>query len=242
MMQRVRDIGFGLFAALAIVGYAGEAPAAQERFEVTSIKAVRPTLVDTVAALQQKDVAKAKAAFQRYDSAWNGIEVYINTRSKDMYDLLEHDLQARIEKGLEAPKPDTAKLLADAQMMLAKYDDAIAMVAKAPPLNPLYDDVARLRIVRAPLREVVPDLKAGKIADARKAYDAFDSKWDSIEDLIKARSQDAYVGIEKGMIQIEKALMPAKPDVAQVTALVTAVSGQYNDALAEVAKEARSRK
>src|SRR6266853_1369575 len=45
MMQRVRHIGFGLFTALAIVGYAGQAPAAaatQERFEVTSIKAVRP--------------------------------------------------------------------------------------------------------------------------------------------------------------------------------------------------------
>ncbi len=242
MMQRVRHIGFGLFTALAIVGYAGQAPAAQERFEVTSIKAVRPTLVDLVAALQQKNVAKARAAIQAYDSAWNGIEVYINVRSKDTYNLLELDLQARITKELGTPMPDMTKLLADSQTLLAKYDDAIKMVASAPPLNAGYDDVARLRIVRAPLREVVPDLKEGKIAEARKSYEKFDSKWDSIEDLVKARSEDGYVAIEKAMIQIEQALMPDKPDVAKVTALVTAVNTPYNAALAEVVKDARAGK
>ena len=220
MMKLLRRIGFGLFTTLAIVGFAGCAPAAaQERFEVSSIKAVRPHLVDTVAALQQRDVAKARAAFEAYDSAWNGIEVYINIRSSDMY----HGPRARPpgedRQGLEAPNPDVAALLADAQAMLAKYDEAIAMVEKAAPLNPLYDDVARLRIVRAHLREVIPALKAGNFAKARKSFAAFDSNWDSIEDLIKARSADAYVAIEKGMIEIEQALMPDKPDVAQVTAL-----------------------
>jgi hypothetical protein len=242
MMQRVRHICFGLVTTLAIVGFAGQAVAAQERFEVTSIKAVRPTLVDLVAALQQKNVAKAKAAIQAYDSAWNGVEVYINVRSKDTYNLLELDLQARITKELGTPSPDMAKLLADSQLLLAKYDDAIKMVADAQPLNAGYDDVARLRIVRAPLRDVVPDLKDGKIAEARKSYEAFDSKWDSIEDLVKARSEDGYVAIEKAMIQIEQALMPDKPDVAQVTALVTAVNTPYNAAVAEVAKEARAGK
>ena len=245
MMQRVRHIGLGLFTALAIVGYAGQAPAApaaQERFEVTSIKAVRPTIVNLVAAVQQKNVAKARAAIQAYDSAWNGIEVYINVRNKDTYNLLELDLQARITKELGTPTPDMTKLLADSQTLLAKYDDAIKMVASAQPLNAGYDDVARLRIVRAPLREVVPDLKEGKIAEARKSYEAFDSKWDSIEDLVKARSEDGYVAIEKAMIQIEQALMPDKPDVAKVTALVTAVNTPYNAALAEVVKDARAGK
>jgi hypothetical protein len=115
MMQRLRLMGFSLFATLAIVGGMGHAPAAaQERFEVTSIKAVRPTLVNTVAALQQRDVAKAKAAFEAYDSAWNGIEVYINVRSRPIYTVLEHEFQARITKALESPTPDMAALLADA--------------------------------------------------------------------------------------------------------------------------------
>ena len=240
MMQRVRRIGFGLFTTLALVGFAGQAPAADERFEVSSIKAVRVTLVDTAAALQQGNIAKAKEAFDNYDSAWNGIEVYIDTRSKPMYDKIELDLQARIEKEMAQPMPDMAKLKADLQEMIGKYDEAIALVSKAAPLSPLFDDIARLRIERAHLREVNPALKAGNIAKARKSYEAFDANWDNIEDLIKVRSADAYVAVEKGMIQIEQALMPEKPDAAQVTALVTAVNTAYNSALAILVKEAKA--
>ena len=65
MMKLICRIGFSLLATLAIVACVGHAPAAaQERFEVKSIKAVRPHLADTVTALQQRDLAKAKAAFQ----------------------------------------------------------------------------------------------------------------------------------------------------------------------------------
>ncbi len=235
----------GLAAALlaiVVAGLAGHAVAADgERFEVTSIKAVRPTLVDTVAALEQRDVPRARAAFDAYDSAWNGIEVYISTRSKQMYDVIEHEYQVKVGKALEAAQPDAAAALADAKVMLAKFDEAIGLVSASPPLNPVYDDVARLRIVRAPLREVVPALKAGNVPKARKSFEAFDSSWDSIEDLIKARSGDNYVAIEKGMIEIEQALMPDKPDVAKVSALVNEVMAKYNASLAEVMKEARSR-
>ena len=242
MMQRVRRLGFGLFAILAIIGSGGQAPAAdEERFEVFSVKAVRPLLVDTVTAIRQRDVPLAKEAFEAYDSAWNGIEVYINVRSRAMYELLELNLQAKIAKALEAPNPDMNALLADAQTMLAKYDEAIDMVAKAAPLNPLYDEVARLRIVRAHLREVNPALKAGNLAKARKSFEAFDDEWFNIEDFVRARSLDAYVAIERGMVQIEEALMPDKPDLAQVTALVSGVMNQFNAVVAEVQKEARSR-
>ena len=240
MMQRARRIGFGLFTTLAIAGFAGQAPAADERFEVSSIKAVRLTLVETATALQQGNIPKAKEAFDNYDSAWNGIEVYIDTRSKPMYDKIELDLQARINKEMGQPMPDLAKLRADIQEMIGKYDEAIALVSSAAPLSPLFDDIARLRIERSHLREVNPALKAGNIAKARKSYEAFDANWDSIEDLIKVRSADAYVAVEKGMIQIEQALMPEKPDVAQVTALVTAVNTAYNSALAMLVKEAKA--
>ena len=83
----------------------------------------------------------------------------------------------------------------DAQAILVKYDEAIDMVSKAAPLNPLYDDIARLRIVRAHLREVVPALKAGNFGKARKSFADFDADWDSIEDMIKNRSKDDYVAI-----------------------------------------------
>jgi hypothetical protein len=41
------------------------------------------------------------------------------------------------------------------------------------------------------------------------------------------------------MIQIEQALMPAKPDVDQVTALVKGVMDKYNAVVADVTKDAR---
>jgi len=241
MMQKIRQLGFAIVAALAVAGTAGEAFAQGERFEVTSIKAVRPTLVDTIAALQAGDVARAKAAFEAFDSAWNGIEVYVNVRSKPMYETLEHEFQARITKALDAPNPNLALLLADVQPMLTKFDETVALIAPMPPLNPSYDEVARLRIVRAHLREVPPALKVGDFAKARKSFQTFDETWDSIEDLIKARNADSYVAIEKGMIDIEKALMPNKPDVAQVTAMVNEVMRLYNEVLAEVVKDARAR-
>jgi hypothetical protein len=240
MMQLLRRCGFGLIAALAIVGALIAPAVAQERFEVTSIKAARPKLVDTITALQQRDVAKARAAFEAYDSAWNGIEVYVNVRNRDLYRAIEVDLQAKVTKALAA-NPDPAAILPDVQAMLGKFDEIVSIVEKGPALNPLFDEVARLRIVRAHLREVPPALKAGNFDKARKSHQAFDEKWDSIEDLIKVRSNDAYVAIEAGMIEIEKALEPQKPDVDKVTALVNSVMTKYNDILGQIARDARAR-
>ncbi len=240
-MQRVRQITFTLVLALAVAGFAVQAFAQTERFEVTSLKAVRPTLVNTVAALQAGDVARAKAAFDAFDSAWNGIEVYVNTRNKEAYEILEHEFQPRITKALESANPNLPATIADVQAMLVKYDTTVAAIAPMKPLNSFYNEIARLRIVRAHLREVPPALKAGDFARARKSFQNFDDKWDSIEDLIKARNAESYIAIEKNMIAVEKALMPAKPDAAQVTAMVNEIMRLYNDALAAVVKDARAK-
>ena len=84
-------------------------------------------------------------------------------------------------------------------------------------------------------------MKSGNFAKARDSFKAFDDKWDSIEDLVKARSRDAYDAIEKGMVDIERALMPAKPDADQVTTLVSGVMDKYNSIVAQVAKEAAAK-
>lgn len=244
MVKFARLVCFGLIMSITVAGYAAPLPAAapqaKDRFEVAAIKAVRPTLVKTVDALKKKDVAGARAAFEDYDIMWNGIEVYINTRDRAMYGELEQNLQAKIAKGLAAPMPDTDSLLADATTMLGKYDEAIAMVQKAAPLSPLFDDVARLRTVRSPMRLVTPALQSGNFAKARKMYSAFDDKWDSIEELIKARSADAYTDIEKDMIQIEKALMPDKPDVDATIVIVKDLTDKYNAVVADITKDARA--
>lgn len=243
MNQTGRFIGRYIFVVL-VACCAGrtvaEPGSSAERFEVTSIKAVRPILVDTFTAIQQGDVARARQAFEGYDSAWNGIEVYINTRSRALYQVLELDLQVKITKGLDAPRPDMAALLADTQMMLAKYEEAIDLVTKAAPLDPLYDDVARLRIVRGHLRDVNPALKAGNLAKAQKSFEAFEDMWFNVEDFVRAQSLDAYLAIERGMLQIEEVLLVEKPDVAKAMALVNAVMNSYNAVVTEVQRQARS--
>ena len=229
---------------MPIAGYAGQAKAANgaERFEVTSLRSVRPILVKTVADLEKKNVAAAKADMEDYDSAWNGVEVYVSTRSAELYNDIEHNWQTKVTEAVNKPNADATAILPDAKAMLAKYDEMLAMVAKAAPLNPLFDDVARLRMERAHLREVTPALKAGDVAKAKKSFGAFNDNWDNIEDLVKARSRESYDAIEKGMVTIERQLMPAKPDVNQVTASVTAVMTEYNKVVAQVTKEARDAK
>jgi hypothetical protein len=234
---------FGLVTLFSVAARAGQASAAaggMDRFEVKSIEAVRPTLVNTIAALEKRDVKGARASFNAFDSAWNGIEVYISTRSPELYAAIETNYESKIMKGLAEPTPDVPALVADAKAMIAKFDEAVALSRQSAPLNPLYDDLARLRMVRAHLREVNPALKAGDIATARGSFGAFNDNWDSIEDLVKARSREAYDGIEKGMIQIERALTSSSPDVAAVSALVTSVMDPYNAVVGQVAKEARS--
>jgi hypothetical protein len=235
----LRHAGLCLLAALAIASQAEHANAADpERFEIVKVRAVRPALAQTVVALEKGDVAGARAAFAVYDSLWNGIEVYIGARSKAAEETLDEMYQPGIEKALSAPNPNTAAVLADAKAMLAKYDETIDMVVKAPPLNPLYDDVARLRIVRAHLREVVLALQAGNVEKARESFAAFRGAWDNVKDLVRAHSADDDAAIEKGMIEIEKLL--EKPDVAGVTALVKDVLVKYNATHAALLKEARS--
>ncbi len=237
MMIRLIRRALLTLLALVVAHFAGAA----DRFEVTSIKAVRPTLVRTVDALQKNNAKAAKEAFGDYDSAWNGIEVYINTRSPEMYNALEREMQAKLTAMLNESTPNVPDALALAKAMLAKYDEAIAMVEKAQPLNPLYDDVARLRTVRAHLREVSPAMKAGDVARARKSFGEFDEKWDSIEDLVKERDVRAYNTIEDGMTQIGLALKAASPDAAKVQTLVGGVMDEYNKLVAQVTREARGR-
>jgi tetratricopeptide (TPR) repeat protein len=230
-----------LRSLIVVVAMGAQSAIAADRFEVASIKGVRPTLVRTVDALQKNNPKAARDAYSDYDTAWNGIEVYINTRSPEMYNALEREMQAKLTAGLNEATPNVPDLLPLAKAMLAKYDEAIAMVEKAQPLNPLYDDVARLRIVRAHLREVNPAIKAGDLAKARKSYAEFDEKWDSIEDLVKERDIRAYNTIEEGMTNVGLALKPAMPDVAKVQTLVSGVMDEYNKIVQQVTREARGR-
>jgi tetratricopeptide (TPR) repeat protein len=241
MMTKLARLAWVSAIAAGIGVGCAESARAADRFEVTSVKAVRPTLVDTVNALQKGNAKAARDAFAAFDSAWNGIEVYINTRDMEMYNTLERVMQAKLTAGLNVPDAKAQDLLTQAKAMLAKFDEAIAMVEKGAPLNPLYDDVARLRIERAHLREVNPALKAGDLEKARKSFAKFEEQWDGIEDLVKVRSREAYDAIEDGTDKIAQALKPTAPDIDKVTTLVSGVMDKYNAIVADVTKEARGR-
>jgi tetratricopeptide (TPR) repeat protein len=242
-LTQVTVVALGVVASFASSVFAAQAPgtrpAAGERFEVTSIKAVRPTLVNTIDALKKGDTSKAKDTFEAYDTAWNGIEVYINTRDRDMYNELEKNYQAKIEEGLNAPKPDVPGLLSNAQALLAKYDQAIAMVEKAAPLNPLYDDIARVRTARSPLRNINPAMKEGDVAKAQKAFAAFRANWPGIRNFVKMQSADAYDTVEKGIADLDAALKSPRPSADQLAGLVNGMMGKINAVVFQLTTEAR---
>jgi hypothetical protein len=231
-------IAFAIVAGFAI-GAGGQRAAGAERFEVASIKAVRPTLVKTIEALRKGNIRQAKEAFEAYDTAWNGIEVYVNTRDREMYNELEKNYQAKIEEALNAPKPDAAAVRANAQAMLAKYDEMIASVEKAAPLSPLYDDIARIRTARSPLRTINPAMKEGDIAKAKKALAAFRANWPGIRNEVRMRSGEAYDAVEKGLVDLDAAFKASPPSADQVAALVNGMMGKINAVVFQLTNDAR---
>ncbi len=76
MTSTLRSLTLGLSASLVLLCGVAQAPAAaQERFEIASIKSIRPTLVNTIGALQQRDAARAKDAFAVNVRALDAIHV-----------------------------------------------------------------------------------------------------------------------------------------------------------------------
>src|ERR1044071_9828862 len=103
-MRYCTVVAAAIAATLITTGalFAGQA-AGGNRFEVTSLRGVRPILVKTIADLEKKDAAAAKADMEKYDSACNGVEVYVNTRSMDLYNEIEHHYQTAVTDALNKP-------------------------------------------------------------------------------------------------------------------------------------------
>jgi hypothetical protein len=196
-------------------------------------------IVATIEALKKNDVVAARRAMRDYDAAWNGVEVYVNVRSRELYNRIEVQDQKKIEEGLEAAQPKAAELLPIAEDMLAGYDEAIKLSEAGPALSPLFDDVTALRVVRAELRKIGPALKANDLATAKAGYEAFDKRWDDVEDLIKLRSTVAYHEVEDAMKKAGPAMKAAQPNSAEAGPLVDALIERYNFGLGLVNAAAR---
>src|SRR2546430_437353 len=102
--------------------------------ELEYIKQPVPKLQDTLAALKRNDIPGARDAFEAYDGSWNGIEVYISTRSRDNYTKLEMELQHQINDLLAAGEAkafqgsNTEQQASANSALMEKYNAGLALV------------------------------------------------------------------------------------------------------------------
>jgi hypothetical protein len=105
--------------------------------------------------------------------------------------------------------------------MIGQYDEAIKLSTNGPPLHPLFDDVAAVRIARAPLRRVSPALKAADTARATANFGAFKNGWGNVQELYAARSQDVLQDTQAALDAADRALAaPSSETVAAVDRLL----------------------
>jgi hypothetical protein len=210
------------------------------RTEATLVARPRGRLEETLSALQQGDLTAARAAFAAYDQEWNGIEVYVNFRSRELYGEIESDYEADIERALEQPAPDLGQLIAQLQAMLAKYDEAIVLSDTGPPISPVFDDVARIRIARAPLRTVPDALKAADVARARALFGEFQARWPEVRPLFDQRSADTSREVDAALGDVDRALMAPSTDPTEAAGRVNYLLDRFNFGLNLVNAAARN--
>ncbi len=202
--------------------------------EVSDLKTVRPSLVDTLAALQAGDVAKARNRFDNfnpddYNTIWHGMEVYVNFRSPAIYHDLEAVHQAQLTKLMNDPQAKVSDMVVEAQTMLAEWDAIMALDQAGPALSPLFNDLANIRLVKAQtLTIITAKLKAGDVATSKALYTQFANKWADIEDSIHERSASAYSAIEDDMSKVNTAFQKPTPDVKDLTPLVATLLTSFN--------------
>jgi hypothetical protein len=206
---------------------AAPSTAPSARMEVEVISAAAPKLDALTAALKSGNLAASHDALEAYDQVWNGVEVYINFRSKPAYDELEGHLQHAIEEGLAAAQPDFAALTTLSEQLEKEYDKAIAMVTAGPAISPLFDDVTRLRMIRSDLRIVNASLGANNVAKAKAHWTTFKSGIGTASDLIKVRSAGTVAELAQAIAAADAAFSGGATAEA-LTPLAAAVTSRYN--------------
>jgi high-affinity iron transporter len=176
------------------------------RQEASLVAAPRRRLEELAAALQKADFAAARAALEAYNAEWNGIEVYVSVRSRALYGEIETHYEADITKALQDPKPNAAQILPLVQSMVGQYDEAIKLSDASAPLSPLFDDLAAVRTVRAPLRTVSPALKSGDVSKASAGFAEFKTRWPTAQPQFAARSADADQEITAALAAADTAM------------------------------------
>ncbi len=205
------------------------APAPESTSEAALVATARPKIDDLTAALAAADLEASEAALEAYDAAWNGIEVYVNVRSLSTYLKLEADLQVAIEEGLASDAPDFAALKAASEELALRYDDAIVLSEQGPPLHPLFDDLATLRIIRADLRITTAALEDGNVEKAKEHFATFKEGFESTaEPMLALRDFDNEVATEEAVDAAAEGFANASTSAEDLAKLVASVTSNYN--------------
>jgi hypothetical protein len=200
----------------------------QSTREVELVKTVRPSATKLVEALRKNDLAASRAAYEEYDAGWNGIEVYTNVRDRKLYQEIEVDTQAKIGEALEAPSPNLASLVPQAELLAKKYDEVIAVSQKGPPLHPLFDDVAAVRIVRADLRIVTAALNESNVSKARNSFSDFKKGYPKAQPLIQQRSTTAEQETTAALNAAAAKFQQTNATADELKPLVATLTDRYN--------------
>jgi hypothetical protein len=200
-----------------------------EKKEVRLVKTARVPLANTVAALEKGDVAGAKAAFAPYNGIWNGVEGYVVFRSRPLYEDIERNWEAKITEAFGTPQPNASEILSMARSMLASYDKAIEVSQSGPSISPIFDEVADLRVARAPLREVPAALSANDLSRAKGSFASFAQNWSgAVADESRARSAGTQTEIEQAITAVNAAWQQSGANASTLTPLVATVTNRVN--------------
>jgi high-affinity iron transporter len=236
----VSTSGSGSLVTSSVVTTAVVPPApvlGSARAESRLVAGPRARLEQAAVAVQNDDMASARAAMDAYDAEWNGVEVYVNFRSRDLYGEIESHYQADVNTALNAPDPEPGQVQALLQAMIGKYDEAIRLSDTGAPLSPMFDDLATLRTARAPLRTVAPALQAGDTEAASAAFADFRSRWAIAEPLLGQYAPEAAQQTQAALDSATAAM--ATPGVDAQPA-IDALLASYNAGVNVVTNAARA--
>lgn len=159
--------------------------------EVASLQSMLPALNTWQLAVAKKDVEASEAAAIKYELVWQGPEVYPNHRSLPLYVAMEPDTQFKLEDTVEAATVDWTLACTLAKRLGMLVDQAINLSNASPALTPIFQDLVKVRTVRANLNQARNFLTTGDLPTAKKYIADFAAGYPSVQPLIQARSQRA---------------------------------------------------
>jgi hypothetical protein len=225
--RRALVVAIAAASALALCPTTAGA-AGNPSFEVATIRAVTPSIAATVAALEAGDLPAARQAEQDYNILWHGVEVYLNVRSKPAYDVLEGDIQHRLETELAKADASAPVALGIARELRAEYDEVVALIEKGPPISPLFDDIQVLRLNRAYLAQgAIAELNAGNLVQARAFWSYFASGYPATRAVVAVRNANVADELDAAF----QAAHPAFADQTTTLDTLKALAGVVNTKL-----------